>query len=126
MSLQGVVSWNTFVQIGLQQEINRRLLHPMGYDLQCPFGENFEYPTLTKTDDPDGFLMEIDHGTVAGFEIMYQGFGRRRRQILGFVTQPSPHDTDIKPLLDEIRAYLTKVGNTPLLMKVEIAYSRLP
>ena len=79
-------TWNAVVACGLQQEMNRQFLHPIGFDLR--FRED-GYPIMHYTTDKEGYLLaEVDKTKRIMMEIIVAARHKNRRTALGYVIQP--------------------------------------
>lgn len=83
-----------FRELGLLQEVNRRLLHPLGLALEVVvmgyggerFGRIWDF-----RDDPEGIVFEVEHEMNARAVLVALEWERRRLsrvEALGFMVQP--------------------------------------
>lgn len=86
-----VYTWNSAVANGLLQEVNRRFLHPLGYDLRVQYDEltgNYGGASLHRTADDEGFTYaEINPKFKTAYDIIEMCRHPKRERKLGWIIQ---------------------------------------
>lgn len=83
---------------GVLLEINRAILHPLGYDMSVLDDNGVSRLTITKTDDPDGVHYRFEDipaevvGAITSRSIQFQELAKKkhanRKKQCGYVVQP--------------------------------------
>ena len=83
---------------GVLLEINRTILHPLGYDMSVRDVDGVSRLTITKTDDPDGVHYRIEDipaevvGAITSRTSQFQELAKKkhekRKKTCGYVVQP--------------------------------------
>lgn len=89
---------NELKDTGILLEINRTILHPLGYDMSVRDIDGVSRLAITKTDDPDGVHYRIEDipteivGAIAARSSQFQELAKKkhanRKKMCGYVVQP--------------------------------------
>jgi len=86
------VPWAVFEKLGFVQEINRRLLHPCGYEIKVVGGVAHVY----EINSPEGGYYQAHDMSRTKASFVFDKFNEKlahRREIIGHAIQPVPeHD----------------------------------